>query len=63
MLDDTLLADPRALTALDTGGVLRSAATAGAQVRSAAHAAAEAGVGELAGSGPRGSRCGRARAE
>ena len=53
MLDDTLLADPRALAALDTGGVLRSAATAGAQVRSAAHAAAEAGVAALAGSRPR----------
>jgi Bacterial phospho-glucose isomerase C-terminal SIS domain len=53
VLDDTLLADPRALAALDTGGVLRSAATAGAQVRSAAHAAAEAGVGDLAGSRPR----------
>ena len=44
MLDDTLLADPRALAALDTGGVLRSVATAGAQVRSAAHAAAEAAI-------------------
>ncbi|WP_219420177.1 SIS domain-containing protein [Pseudonocardia nigra] len=53
MLDDSLLADPRALAALDTGGVLRSAATAGAQVRSAAHAAAEAGVGDLAGHRPR----------
>ena len=53
MLDDTLLADPRALAALDTGGVLRSAATAGAQVRSAAHAAAEAGVGSLGGHRPR----------
>ncbi|HVH23469.1 MAG TPA: SIS domain-containing protein [Pseudonocardia sp.] len=53
MLDDTLLADPRALAALDTGGVLRSAATAGAQVRSAAHAAAEAGLGQLSGSRPR----------
>ncbi len=53
MLDDTLLADPRALAALDTGGVLRSAATAGAQVRSAAHAAADAGVGRLAGHRPR----------
>ncbi len=41
VLDDTLLADPRALAALDTGGVLRSAATAGAQVRSAAHGAQE----------------------
>ncbi|OLT15766.1 hypothetical protein BJF78_16150 [Pseudonocardia sp. CNS-139] len=53
MLDDTLLADPRALAALDTGGVLRSAATAGAQVRSAASAAAEAGVAALAGHRPR----------
>lgn len=53
MLDDTLLADPRALAALDTGGVLRSAATAGAQVRSAAHGAAEAGVAQLRGLRPR----------
>ena len=53
MLDDTLLADPRALAALDTGGVLRSAATAGAQVRSAAHGAAEAGVEALRGHRPR----------
>ncbi|MDN5930124.1 MAG: hypothetical protein L0I24_03530 [Pseudonocardia sp.] len=47
MLDDTLLDDPRALAALDTRGVLRSAATAGAQVRSAAHGALEAGVADL----------------
>jgi hypothetical protein len=53
VLDDTLLADPRALAALDTGGVLRAAATAGAQVRSAAQAALEAGVGDLAGARPR----------
>jgi hypothetical protein len=53
VLDDTLLADPRALAALDTGGVLRSAATAGAQVRSAAHSAAEAGVASLGGHRPR----------
>jgi hypothetical protein len=53
VLDDTLLGDPRALVALDTGGVLRSAATAGAQVRSAAQAAAEAGVADLAGHRPR----------
>jgi hypothetical protein len=53
VLDDTLLADPRALAALDTGGVLRSAATAGAQVRSAAHGAAEAGVASLRGHRPR----------
>jgi hypothetical protein len=53
VLDDTLFADPRALAALDTGGVLRSAATAGAQVRSAAQCAAEAGVAELGGTRPR----------
>ncbi|MGE3285536.1 MAG: hypothetical protein AB7J32_05455 [Pseudonocardia sp.] len=53
MLDDTLLADPRALAALDTGGVLRAAATAGAQVRSVAESAAEAGVARLAGMRPR----------
>ncbi|MGH3567604.1 MAG: SIS domain-containing protein [Pseudonocardia sp.] len=53
VLDDTLLTDPRALAALDTGGVLRAAATAGAQVRSAAQGAGEAGVGELRGSRPR----------
>jgi len=53
VLDDTLLADPRALAALDTGGVLRSAATAGAQVRAAAAAAADARLAELAGHRPR----------
>jgi hypothetical protein len=53
VLDDTLLDDPRALAALDTRGVLRSAATAGAQVRSAAQGALDAGVPDLAGSRPR----------
>jgi hypothetical protein len=53
VLDDTLLGDPRALAAVDTGGVLRSAATAGAQVRSTAQAAAEAGIADLAGTRPR----------
>lgn len=53
MLDDTVLADPAALATLDSSGVLRSAATAGAQIRSTAHAAAEAGIGELAGTRPR----------
>ena len=53
VLDDTLLGDARALTALDTGGVLRAAATAGAQVRSAAHGALEAGVADLGGTRPR----------
>lgn len=45
MLDD--LTDPRALAVLDSRGVLRSAATAGAQVRSAAQGALEAGVATL----------------
>ncbi|GEL16951.1 SIS domain-containing protein [Pseudonocardia asaccharolytica] len=53
VLDDTLLVDPAALAAVDTGGVLRSAATAGAQVRSVAHAAQEAGVADLGGHRPR----------
>ncbi|MEK6442536.1 MULTISPECIES: SIS domain-containing protein [unclassified Pseudonocardia] len=53
VLDDTVLADPAALAAVDTTGVLRSAATAGAQVRSAAHTAAEAGVPSLEGARPR----------
>ncbi|MCO1654727.1 SIS domain-containing protein [Pseudonocardia humida] len=53
VVDDALLTDPRALAAVDTGGVLRSAATAGAQVRSAVDGAIEAGIGELAGHRPR----------
>lgn len=53
VLDDTLLGDARALTALDTGGVLRAAATAGAQVRSTAQGALEAGVADLEGTRPR----------
>jgi hypothetical protein len=53
VLDDTVLADPAALAALDSSGVLRSAATAGAQVRSTAHAAAEAGIAQLADTRPR----------
>lgn len=53
VLDDSLLADPAALAEADTSGLLRSAATAGAQLRSAAHAAEEAGVGQLAGTRPR----------
>ena len=52
-LDDTLLGDARALAALDTGGVLRSAATAGAQVRSTAQAAQEANLASLSGHRPR----------
>jgi hypothetical protein len=52
-LDDTLLGDARALAALDTRGVLRSAATAGAQVRSTAQAAQEANLAALSGHRPR----------
>lgn len=53
VLDDTLLLDAAALAAVDTGGVLRAAATAGAQVRSAALSADEAGVADLVGHRPR----------
>ena len=51
--DDELLDDPGRLEATDTGGLLRAAATAGAQVRSTAAAAEEAGLGRLAGERPR----------
>lgn len=53
MLDDTLLDDPQALAELDHEDRLRATATAGAQVRSAAEVAAEAGVGDLRGTRPR----------
>ena len=53
VLDDSLLDDPAGLVAADTGGFLRSAATAGAQLRAAAQAAEEARVGALAGTRPR----------
>ncbi|MEV1291357.1 SIS domain-containing protein [Pseudonocardia sp. NPDC049635] len=53
VLDDTLLADPGELMARDTTGVLRAAATAGAQVRSAVHACDEAGLARLRGHRPR----------
>lgn len=53
MFDDDLLDDPRRLEATDTGGLLRAAATAGAQVRSTASAAEEAGLGRLTGERPR----------
>jgi hypothetical protein len=51
--DDDLLDDPQRLEATDTGGLLRAAATAGAQVRSTAAAAQEAGLGRLVGQRPR----------
>ena len=53
VFDDDLLDDPRRLEATDTGGLLRAAATAGAQVRSTAWAADEAGLRRLAGERPR----------
>ncbi|MGH3841504.1 MAG: SIS domain-containing protein [Pseudonocardiaceae bacterium] len=51
--DDDIFDDPGRLEATDTGGLLRAAATAGAQVRSTATAAAEAGLERLAGQRPR----------
>lgn len=51
--DDDLLDDPRRLEASDSGGLLRSAATAGAQVRSVTAAAGEAGLHRLGGQRPR----------
>jgi hypothetical protein len=53
VFDDDLLDDPGRLEATDTGGLLRAAATAGAQVRSTAAAAEEAGLRRLAGERPR----------
>ena len=53
MLDDTLFDDPSRLADTDTGGLLRAAAMAGAQVRAVAEAAAEAGVERLAEDRPR----------
>lgn len=51
--DDDLLDDPGRLEATDSGGLLRAAATAGAQVRSTAATAQEAGLSQLAGDRPR----------
>ena len=45
MLDDSLLDDPARLNDVDSNALLRAAATAGAQVRATAEAAAEVGVG------------------
>ncbi|MGH3693197.1 MAG: SIS domain-containing protein [Pseudonocardiaceae bacterium] len=52
-LDEELLDDPGRLEATDSGGLLRAAATAGAQVRSTAAIAEEAGLQGLAGQRPR----------
>jgi hypothetical protein len=51
--DDDLLDDPRRLEATDSGGLLRAAATAGAQVRATTAAAEEAGLAQLAEQRPR----------
>jgi hypothetical protein len=48
-----LLDDPRRLDATDSGGLLRAAATAGAQVRATTAAAQEAGLDQLGGQRPR----------
>ncbi|SDO88340.1 phospho-glucose isomerase C-terminal SIS domain-containing protein [Actinopolyspora xinjiangensis] len=53
MLDDSVLEDQQRLFELDSRGLLRTAALAGAQVRSAATAAEEAGLDDLAGYKPR----------
>jgi hypothetical protein len=53
VFDDGLLDDLARLEALDGGGLLRAAATAGAQVRSTAAAAQDAGLARLAGYRPR----------
>ncbi|MDQ3989058.1 MAG: hypothetical protein M3291_07655 [Actinomycetota bacterium] len=53
MFDEELLDDPEGLAAVDVSGLLRAAASAGAQVRSTAGAAAEAGLDRLTGERPR----------
>lgn len=53
MLDDSLFDDPDRLTEADSRGLLRAAALAGAQVRSAAEAVRDAGLDELADERPR----------
>ncbi|RCW39211.1 phosphoglucose isomerase-like protein [Halopolyspora algeriensis] len=53
MLDDSLFEDSARLAEIDTDGLLRSAALAGAQVRSAAETAAEVDLSDLADARPR----------
>ncbi|GAA0526892.1 hypothetical protein GCM10011581_12610 [Saccharopolyspora subtropica] len=53
MLDDSLFDDPARLADVDTGGLLRAAALAGAQVRAAVETAAEVGLADLADGRPR----------
>jgi hypothetical protein len=53
VFDDSLLDDPGRLQATDSGDLLRAAVTAGAQVRSTAATAEEAGLERLRGERPR----------
>lgn len=53
MLDDALLDDPQRLQAGGSGELLRAAATAGAQTRATAEAAADVGLADALGSRPR----------
>ncbi|GGM66517.1 hypothetical protein GCM10012275_41310 [Longimycelium tulufanense] len=53
MLDDSLLDDPARLGEADTGGLLRAAATGGAQLRSTLETAAERGLAEFGADRPR----------
>ena len=53
MFDEELLDDPEGLAAVDGSGLLRAAASAGAQMRSTAGAATEAGLDRLTGERPR----------
>ena len=53
VFDEELLDDPEGLAAVDGSGLLRAAASAGAQVRSTAGAATEAGLDRLTGERPR----------
>lgn len=53
VLDDVLLDDPARLAEADTGGLLRAAASAGAQMRSTVEAAREFGLDRLAEDRPR----------
>lgn len=53
MLDDTLFDDPARLADVDSRGLLRGAALAGAQVRAAVESAAETGLDRLGEERPR----------
>jgi hypothetical protein len=53
LADDTLLDDPARLTEVDSDGLLRAGAMAGAQVRATIEAATESNLNRLAGARPR----------